>query len=143
LVIKAGYRPDMKGKVIDKGSNTPIPGVLVFLTDSVGEYVENAEGYAGTKTNSKGVYEYSLAPGQYLSFEMTGYPRTIRSYDQLSKKSTIVLNDASGSALEKKEVNAFMSDMRKTTNGQWLVGIGLGLFLIVIVLILAKKLGWF
>ncbi len=133
----------MKGKVIDKGSGAFIPNVLVFLTDSGGEYAETANGYAGTKTNTKGVYEYDLAPGQYLSFEMSGYPRTIKSYDQLHKNSDIILNDAGGTALEKKEINAFLKDMSRTTSGQWLVGIGLGLFLMVIVLIFAKKLGWF
>jgi len=129
----------MKGKITDKGSKAPIPGVMVFLVDANGEYVENGEGFLGTETNSKGEWNFDLAPGQFLAFEFPGYPRIIKSYEQLVQKPNMVMDDASGTALEKNEIKAYMEDMRKLSAGQWMVGIGLGILGVLIILIIAKR----
>lgn len=133
----------MKGKVIDKGTGTPMPNVLVFLIDQNGEYVESENGYVGTETNSKGEYTFDLSPGLYLSFEASGYAGVTKGYDELIKNGNVVLNDASGTGLDKKEVNAYVKDARKITTGQWMIGIGIGILTLIIIMIVAKKLGWF
>ncbi len=133
----------MKGKVLDKGTSQPIPNVQIILIDETGEYVENGEGYVGTETNTKGEYTFDLSPGLYLSFQAPGYQTVMKGYPDLVKSGTVKLEDGSGTALTKSEVNAFIKDSRKITTGQWMIGVGIGLFVIVIILIIAKKLGWF
>jgi len=131
----------IKGKVIDKGTGMGIPGVSIFVTDEKGEYVENAEGYLGTETSSKGSWSYELLPGQYLSFEKTAYPRIIKPYETLVRSGRITMDDASGTALNKSEINAYLKDMRKLTSGQWMMAIGFALLAVLLVVIIAKKIG--
>lgn len=133
----------MKGKVTDKETGTLMPNVLVMLIDQNGEYVEAEDGYVGTETNTKGEYTFDLSPGMYLSFEAPGYASVTRGYDELVKSGNVKLFDASGTALDKKEVDAYVKDSRKISSGQWMIGIGIGLLMLLIILIIAKKLGWF
>ncbi len=133
----------MKGKVIDKGTGVAMPNVRVMLKDENNAYVEGDPGFIGTETDLKGKYQFDLSPGLFLSFEAPGYRHVVKDYSALIKSGTVVLDDASGTGLDKKEVEAYINDARKVNSGQWLIYTGIGLLVLVIMLILAKKLGWF
>jgi|GEM_PF-5421816 len=131
----------MKGKVTDKATGAAIPKVLVLLTGQDGDYVEGSNGVVGTETDKKGAYQFDVSPGMYLSFEAPGYPRVLKSYGDLTKNGNVVMNDGTGTALEKKEITAYVKDARKISSGQWMIGVGIALFLLLIGIILAKRLG--
>lgn len=131
------------GKVTDKATKAPIPGVHIVLADAGGDYLKNEEGVIETKTDKNGNYEVEMGPGQFLQFNMPAYPVVVRSYEEAIRRPNVDMDDGSGSALSLTEVRTFMKDAAKQVQGQWLIGVGIGIFLILIIAVVGKKNGWF
>ena len=132
------------GKVTDKATKAPIPGVYIVLSDSGGDCIKNNEGVVvETQTDKAGNYEVEMGPGQYLQFNMPGYPIVSRSYEDAIRRPNVDMDDGSGTALSLTEVKTFMKDTAKQVNGKWLIGVGIGIFLLLLVAVVGKKNGWF
>lgn len=132
----------ISGKVIDKATKAPIPGVHIVLADAGGDYIKNTDGIIHTETDKAGNYELEMVPGQFLQFNLFAYPVISRSYEDAIRRPNVEMDDASGSALSIDEVKAFVKDGAKQVQGKWLIGAGVAIFLIVIVAVIAKKNGW-
>lgn len=132
------------GKVTDKATKAPMPGVHVILADTEGDYVkDNDGGVVFVKTDKNGVYEMQMGPGQYVHFNTIGYPVVMRSYEEAIRKPNVEMDDATGTALSLDEVRAFVKDAGKQVNGRWLIGVGITVLLGMILIIVGKKNGWF
>lgn len=72
----------VKGKVIDEGDNTPMPGITIT----------NDQRRVLGVTNEKGEFSVTIPKGSNLNFTMVGYGVVKRSFDEAQSNSIIRLN---------------------------------------------------
>lgn len=129
----------MKGIVKDTGTGLRLSDVQIYLLDKSGTPLQNKDGYVGTQSNDKGVYEIEFSQQNYLMFQRAGYPPKICDYEQLAENPNVYLNDGSGSALTKNEVKTFMHDYSKAAQGRTALIVGVSILVLLIVLIFVNK----